>query len=203
MKKFFQLVLATTLTCTAFAADLPNGLYATFETSKGAIVAKLDEKYTPIATANFVGLAMGTRAWRDPKTKQMVKRPMYDNLTFHRVIRDEMIQSGDPTGTSSHDCGFTLPDEFLIGKQFNRPGRLAVANAGQPNTGACQFFITTGAVSRWDNQYTIFGDVVSGMPVVIEIKHAKVHGDKPDDPVKLITVRIQRIGPPPGPKKKK
>jgi cyclophilin family peptidyl-prolyl cis-trans isomerase len=77
-----------------------------------------------------------------------------------------------------------------------------VANSGQPNTGACQFFITTGTVSRWDNQYTIFGDVVSGMDVVLEINHAKLHGDKPDDPVKLISVTIQRMGPPPAAKKK-
>jgi cyclophilin family peptidyl-prolyl cis-trans isomerase len=202
MGKFFRGALLFPIACAAFAGDLPNGLYAIFTTSKGAITAKLDEKYTPIAVANFVGLAMGTRAWKDPKTGMMVKRPMYDNITFHRVIRDEMIQSGDPTGTSGHNCGFTIPDEILIGKTFNRPGRLAVANAGQPNTGACQFFITTGAVSRWDNQYTIFGDVVSGMPVVMEINHAKLHGDKPDDPVKLITVRIQRVGPPPAVKRK-
>jgi cyclophilin family peptidyl-prolyl cis-trans isomerase len=184
------------------ADDLPNGLYAIFTTSKGVITAKLDEKYTPIAVANFVGLATGTRAWRDPKTHMMIKRPMYDNITFHRVIHDEMIQSGDPTGTSAHDCGFTIRDEFLIGKTFNRPGRLAVANAGVPNSGACQFFITTGAVSRWDNMYTIFGDVVSGMPVVMEINRGKLHGDKPDDPVQLITVRIRRVGPPPRVKKK-
>jgi cyclophilin family peptidyl-prolyl cis-trans isomerase len=114
-----------------------------------------------------------------------------------------MIQSGDPTGTSAHDCGFTIPDEFLIGKTFNRPGRLAVANSGAPNSGACQFFISTGSVSRWDNMYTIFGDVVSGLPVVMEINHGKLHGDKPDDPVKLISVRIQRVGPPPQMRKKK
>jgi cyclophilin family peptidyl-prolyl cis-trans isomerase len=204
MRRLLQLALAVLAATAAFAADgLPNGLYAIFTTGKGVITAKLDEKYTPIATANFVGLALGTRAWKDPKTGAMVRRPMYNGLTFHRVIRDEMIQSGDPTGTSAHDCGFTIPDEFLIGKTFNRPGRLAVANAGQPNTGACQFFISTGTVSRWNDQYTIFGDVVSGMDVVMEINHAKLHGDKPDEPVKLISVTIQRVGPPPPPAKKK
>jgi cyclophilin family peptidyl-prolyl cis-trans isomerase len=203
MWKSCQLGVVALAACSVFAADTqPNGLYAIFNTSKGNITAKLDEKYTPIATANFVGLALGSRAWKDPKTGAMVKRPMYNGITFHRVIRDEMIQSGDPTGTSSHNCGFTIPDEILIGKTFNRPGRLAVANSGQPNTGACQFFITTGTVSRWDNQYTIFGDVVSGMDVVLEINHAKLHGDKPDDPVKLISVTIQRMGPPPAAKKK-
>jgi len=202
MKKVIHLLLLAAMGAALMAEDLPDGLYATFTTSKGVFQAKLYEKYTPIAVANFVGLAMGVRPWLDPVTHQMVKRPMYDNITFHRVIRDEMIQSGDPTGTSSHNCGFTIPDEFLIGLQFNRPGRLAVANSGQPNTGACQFFITVGAVPRWDNQYTIFGDVISGMPVVMEINKAPGKGEKPLDPVKLISVRVRRIGPPPQVKKK-
>src|SRR3954451_15719452 len=96
----------------AQTAGLPDGLYAILTTSKGVITAKLQEKYTPLAVQNFVGLAQGTKAWRDPKTETMVKRPMYDNITFRRIIRDEMIQSGDPTGTSSHNCGVTIRDEF-------------------------------------------------------------------------------------------
>ena len=200
MKKLFQLALLFGLATAAFGDDLPNGLYAIFTTSKGVITAKLYEKYTPIAVANFVGLATGTKAWRDPATNTMVKRPMYDNITFHRVIRDEMIQSGDPTGTSSHNCGITVQDEFLIGLTFNKAGRLAVANTGQPDSGACQFFITAGPVPRWDNQYTIFGDVVSGLPVVLEINKGHLRGDKPVEPVLLISVKIQRVGPEPPPK---
>jgi peptidyl-prolyl cis-trans isomerase A (cyclophilin A) len=190
-------LIAIAATKAASAADLPNGLYAIFTTSKGDFTARLYEKYTPKAVENFVGLATGAKAWRDPQTGAMVKRPMYNNITFHRVIRDEMIQSGDPTGTSSHNCGITIPDEFLIGLTFNRAGKLAVANTGQPDSGACQFFITADAVPQWDNHYTIFGDVVSGLPVVIEINHGQVRGDKPVEPVKLISVRIERIGPEP------
>ena len=181
----------------ADADDLPAGLYAIFNTSQGGITAKLYEKYTPKAVENFVGLATGTKAWRDPQTGAVVRRPMYDNITFHRIIRDEMIQSGDPTGTSSHNCGITIRDEFLIGLTFSRPGKLAVANTGQPDSGACQFFITAGAVPQWDNHYTIFGEVVSGMPVVLAINKAPLRGDKPVDPVRLIGVRIQRVGPEP------
>jgi peptidyl-prolyl cis-trans isomerase A (cyclophilin A) len=177
--------------------ELPPGLYAVFNTSEGVITAKLYEKYTPKAVANFVGLATGTKAWRDPKSGGMVKRPMYDNITFHRIIRDEMIQSGDPTATSSHNCGLTIPDEFLIGLTFNTPGKLAVANSGQPDSGGCQFFITAGAVARWNGAYTIFGEVVSGMPVVTTINHVPLRGDKPVDPPRLISVRIQRVGPAP------
>jgi peptidyl-prolyl cis-trans isomerase A (cyclophilin A) len=181
----------------AQTAGLPAGLYAIFTTSKGVITAKLYEKYTPESVRNFVGLAQGTKPWKEPKTGAMVKRPMYDNITFHRVIRNEMIQAGDPTGTSAHDCGITLRDEFLPGLTFNRPGRLAVANTGAPDSGACQFFITTGAVTEWDNKYTIFGDVVKGIEVVNAINHAPLRGDKPVDPVALKSVRIERVGPEP------
>jgi cyclophilin family peptidyl-prolyl cis-trans isomerase len=181
--------------------DLPNGLYAVFTTSEGVITAKLYEKYTPKSVENFVGLATGTKAWRDPKTGAMVKRPMYDNITFHRIIRDEMIQSGDPTGTSSHNCGFTIPDEFLVGLTFNTPGKLAVANTGQPDSGACQFFITAGPVTRWNGAYTIFGEVVRGLPVVEAINHTPLIGDKPVKPARLISVTIQRVGPEPKPRK--
>jgi peptidyl-prolyl cis-trans isomerase A (cyclophilin A) len=202
LKKFAQLALLTSIAAGLFGAheksgDLPNGLYAIFTTSEGAITAKLYEKYTPKAVENFAGLAAGTKAWRDPKTGAMVKRPMYDNITFHRIIRDEMIQSGDPTGTSAHNCGFTIPDEFLIGLTFNTPGKLAVANTGQADSGACQFFITAGPVTRWNNAYTIFGEVVSGMPVVLAINHTPLIGDKPVNPPRLISVTIQRVGPEP------
>lgn len=182
---------------------LPDGLYATFNTSKGTIVAVLYEKYTPKSVRNFVELAEGTKAWRDPQTHVMVKRPMYNNITFHRVLHGQMIQSGDPTGTSRHDCGVSVPDEFLIGLKFSQPGRLAVANSGAPDSGGCQFFITDDLVPSWDQQYTIFGQVVRGQDVVDAIAKAPLHGDKPVDPVKLLSVTIERIGPPPAEKSKK
>jgi len=177
--------------------DLPKGLYAVFTTSEGVITAALYEKYTPISVANFVGLATGTKAWRDPRTGAMVKRPLYDNITFHRILRDEMIQSGDPTAMGNHNCGFTIPDEFLIGLTFSTPGKLAMANTGQPDSAACQFFITAGNVSRWNNVYTIFGEVVRGMPAVMAMNHTPLRGDKPVNPPRLISVRILRIGPEP------
>jgi peptidyl-prolyl cis-trans isomerase A (cyclophilin A) len=202
LKRLAHLALLIRI-ATAAPGELPPGLYAVFTTSQGVITAKLEEKYTPKTVENFVGLATGTKAWRDPKTGAMVKRPMYDNLTFHRIIRDEMIQTGDPTATSSHNCGFTIPDEFLIGLTFNSPGKLAMANSGQPDSGACQFFITAGAVARWNGAYTVFGEVVSGMPVVNAINHVPLRGDKPVDPPHLISVRIQRVGPEPKSKSKK
>ncbi len=173
---------------------LKQGLYAIFQTSDGTIIARLYEKDTPIAVRNFVALAQGMKPWKEPKTGAMVKRPLYENLSFHRVLPGLMIQSGDPTGTGSHNCGITIPDEFLPGLRFDRAGKLGVANTGSPDSGGCQFFITTDVMSQWSGKYTIFGDVVSGLEVANKISRGRVRGDRPVDPAKLIGVTIERIG---------
>ena len=204
MKWFCPLILLATA---AFAekppAALKPGLYASFDTGKGTIVALLYEKVTPASVKNFIELAQGVKPWRDPKTGAMVRRPMYNNITFHRVLHGQMIQSGDPTGTSAHNCGVRVPDELRLGLNFDRAGRLAVANTGAPNSGGCQFFITDDLIRNWNQQYTIFGQVVSGMDVVDAISHAPLHGDKPVDPVKLISVTIFRVEPGSSAEKKK
>lgn len=191
MLRFTLLLLAAA----SFAAEpQPNGLYATFHTSMGNFTARLYEKETPLTVANFVALAQGRKATRSPKTGKLEARPLYDNITFHRVVAGEMIQSGDPTGTGFHNCGFTIPDEYLPGLRFDIAGKLAMANTGDPNSGGCQFFITVGPMSSWNGKYAIFGLVVQGLDVVDRINHARVHGDKPVDPVKLIAVTIERVG---------
>jgi peptidyl-prolyl cis-trans isomerase A (cyclophilin A) len=193
------LVLATSLTA---QKPLPNGLYAVFETSMGTFKARLYEKDTPITVENFVGLAAGTKAWRDPQTQRMVKRSLYNDITFHRVVADEIIQAGDPTGTGRHNCGFTIRDEFLPGLRFDRPGKLAMANTGAGDSGGCQFFITVAPMQQWDGKYTIFGSIVEGEDVVERINHVRIVDQKPVTPVKLISVLIERIGPEPKPRKK-
>ena len=185
------------------AQQRPNGLYAIFNTSMGTITARLLEKDTPATVENFVGLAQGSKATRSPRNGALVKVPLYNNITFHRVVPGEMIQSGDPTGTGFHNCGFTIRDEFLPGLRFDNAGKLAMANTGGPDSGGCQFFITDGPVRSWDGKYTIFGVVVEGQDVVTKIDHAPVHGDKPVNPVRLISVTIERIGPEPVKKRKK
>lgn len=185
------------------APALPGGLYAIFSTSVGKFTARLYEKDTPISVANFVGLAQGTRAWRDPKTRTLVKRPLYDNITFHRVLPGRMIQSGSADGTSTHNCGIAIRDEFLPGLRFDHPGRLAMANSGDQDSGGCQFFITTEPVLEWNGKYAIFGTVVEGIEVADRISHAPLHGDQPVDPVKLLGVTIERVGPEPVHKTKK
>lgn len=191
--KLFSVVLVAALSWAQSSENRSPGLYATFITSKGDITAKLYEKYTPIAVQTFVGLAQGTRAWREPKTGAMVKRPLYNNITFHRVLTGEMIQAGDPTGLGNHNCGIRIPDEILPGLRFDRGGKLATANTGDPNTGGCQFFFTVDSVPQWTGKYTIFGEVVSGQNVVDAISRAPLKGDKPVDPVKLTTVVIERV----------
>ena len=193
LKRFIELA-AIAAALAGQNPQLKPGLYAVFQTSNGAIMARLYEKETPIAVRNFVALAQGTKPWKDPKTGAMVKRPLYDNLIFHRVLLGLMIQSGDPTATGSHNCGITIRDEFLPGLRFDRAGKLAVANTGDPNSGGCQFFITTDVMSQWSGKYTIFGEVVSGLDVADKISHVRVRGDRPVEPVKLIGVTIERIG---------
>ena len=176
---------------------LPQGLYAVFDTSMGSFKARLYEKDTPIAVATFVGLATGTKPWRDPQTQRMVRRPLYNDITFHRIVGDEMIQSGDPTGTGRHNCGFTIRDEFLPGLRFDRPGKLAMANTGAPDSSGCQFFITVAPMSQWDQKYTIFGYIVEGQDVVDRINHVRTVDQKPVERVALKSVLIERIGPDP------
>src|SRR5712691_3972268 len=142
------LILAATLVAqtpppsTLDTSKLEPGLYATINTSMGSITALLFEKETPATVANFIGLARGTKPWLDPKTRKATIRPLYANIIFHRVIPQFMIQTGDPTGVGNHNCGFLMKDEIVASLKFDRPGRLAMANTGTPNSGACQFFIT-------------------------------------------------------------
>jgi peptidyl-prolyl cis-trans isomerase A (cyclophilin A) len=198
--RFAIVLLASACAC---AQNRPDGLYAVFQTSSGTFTAKLYEKEAPETVSNFVALATGAKATADPRTGALVKRPLYNNITFHRVVSGEMIQSGDPTGTGRHNCGVRLRDEMLPGLRFSVAGKLAMANSGQPDSGGCQFFITVGPMPVWDGKYAIFGNVVEGREVVSKINRQPVRGDKPVDPVKLISVTIDRVGPQPASKKKK
>jgi cyclophilin family peptidyl-prolyl cis-trans isomerase len=123
----------------------PDGLYTNISTSVGDITLKLYEEQAPVTVKNFLGLATGRKSWIDPKTQQRVSRPLYNGLTFHRVIPGFMIQGGDPTGTGMGGTD-VIKDEFVPTLKFDQPGRLAMANAG-PHTGSCQFFITEGPPS--------------------------------------------------------
>jgi peptidyl-prolyl cis-trans isomerase A (cyclophilin A) len=155
-------------------ANIPEGkgdLYAVFQTSRGNIVVKLFEKDAPKTVANFVGLATGKQEWVDPRTGQKSKAKLYDGTVFHRVIPQFMIQGGDPLGSGTGGPGYRFEDEFQSGRQFDKPGLLAMANAG-PNTNGSQFFITEVPTPHLNNRHTIFGEVVKGGDLVPQIARA-------------------------------
>jgi peptidyl-prolyl cis-trans isomerase A (cyclophilin A) len=175
------------------APQYPPGLYALITTSAGVITAQLFEKEAPVTVHAFIGLARGTQPWLDPKTRKPATHPLYENLIFHRVIPEFMIQTGDPTATGAYDCGFKLPDEFVAGLKFDRPGRLAMANAG-PGTAACQFFITEDKYAAGNGHYAIFGQVVDGQPLVAKISHVlRDDHDRPRSPTKLLKITFMRM----------
>ncbi len=160
-------------------------IYATFKTSSGDIVVKLLPEKAPKTVANFVELAEGTKEWKDPRSGQSQKKPLYDGTVFHRVIPDFMIQGGDPLGTGTGGPGYRFEDEIGPDNRFNRPGLLAMANAG-PNTNGCQFFITEVPTPHLDRGHTIFGEVVQGTELVRKIALAG------NSKVKLEKVTITR-----------
>lgn len=120
---------------------------AILHTTAGDLKCELFPAKAPKAVANFIGLANGTKDWKDPATGKAVQgKPLYDGVIFHRTIPEFMIQGGDPSGTGSGDVGFTFEDELHADLLFDKPGRLAMANRG-PNTNSSQFFITEKEVS--------------------------------------------------------
>ncbi len=146
-------------------------LFATFKTSMGDIVVKLLAKDAPKTVENFVGLANGEKEWTDPRTGKKTTARLYDSTVFHRVIPDFMIQGGDPLGQGTGGPGYRFEDEFQSGRSFNKPGLLAMANAG-PNTNGSQFFITEVPTPHLNNRHTIFGEVVKGFDLVLKIARA-------------------------------
>jgi peptidyl-prolyl cis-trans isomerase A (cyclophilin A) len=159
---------------------MAENLTATFQTSLGEIVVKLLPEKAPKTVANFVDLAEGTKEWKDPKSGQAVKKPLYDGTVFHRVILDFMIQGGDPLGTGTGGPGYKFEDEIGADNRFDRPGLLAMANAG-PNTNGSQFFITEVPTPHLNRGHTIFGEVVKGLELIRKISlagNAKVKLEK-------------------------
>jgi peptidyl-prolyl cis-trans isomerase A (cyclophilin A) len=156
------------------STGIPQGkgdLYAIFQTSQGNITVRLFEKDAPETVANFVGLATGAKEWTDPRTGKKTHDKLYDGTVFHRVIPQFMIQGGDPLGTGTGDPGYRFKDEFQSGHKFDKPGLLAMANAG-PNTNGSQFFITEVPTPHLNNRHTIFGEVVKGFELVPKIARA-------------------------------
>jgi cyclophilin family peptidyl-prolyl cis-trans isomerase len=180
MKKQILLLLLLTASfysCKEEKNNLPDGLFAQIETNKGTIIVQLDYEKAPVTVANFVTLAEGKNEFIT--NENLKNKPFYDGLKFHRVLKEFMIQTGDPLGTGSGDTGYKFKDEFSDLK-FDKGGVLAMANNG-PTTNSSQFFITHLETPWLEGRHTIFGKVVEkGMDVVNKIEQ--------NDFIKTITI---------------
>jgi len=154
-----------------------DGIFATINTNKGAIVLELDFQKAPVTVANFISLAQGKNEF--VTDKKLKGKPFFDGLKFHRVISDFMIQGGDPQGTGAGGPGYSFKDEFIPELKFEKGGVLAMANSG-PKTNGSQFFITHKETPWLNGKHTIFGHVIEGMDIVNSIAQ--------DDVIKNIVI---------------
>jgi peptidyl-prolyl cis-trans isomerase A (cyclophilin A) len=172
--------------------QLAPGTYAEFITSEGNFTCRLYASEAPMTVANFIGLVEGTKEWRQPRTNVIVKKPFYNGLIFHRVLKGFMIQSGCPRGDGKGGPGYIFADEFNDKLKFDRAGLLAMANSGA-NTNGSQFFITLGPAPHLNHLHTIFGEVVSGMDVVEKIGQSKTCGHPYDRPINDVVIKEVKI----------
>ena len=170
-------------------------------TSEGDIKINLFDDETPETVANFLGLATGEKKWIDPMTGQPSHEPFYNGLTFHRIIKDFMIQGGCPLGNGTGGPGYDFDDEIVPDLKFDHPYLLAMANAGLRRgmdgkihgTNGSQFFITTVPTPWLDGHHTIFGEVADDDSKAVVDKLEAVNTDRmdrPTEPVGIVSVEV-------------
>ena len=160
-------------------------------TNQGQFTVRLMPDHAPKTVANFTDLATGGREWTDPRDRQTKNEALYPGTIFHRVIDGFMIQGGDPTGTGTGGPGYTFEDEVPSGAPgFDKPGLLAMANAG-PGTNGSQFFVTVAAAPWLTGKHTIFGEVTEGYEVVEAISKAATGAqDRPREDVVIERIEV-------------
>jgi peptidyl-prolyl cis-trans isomerase A (cyclophilin A) len=179
---------------TAEATTVPNGPFVVMDTSMGRITCQFYQKQTPNAVANFIALATGAKDWTDPNTnKVMHHKPIYNGTIFHRVIPEFMIQGGDPLGTGMGGPGYAFDDELDPGLNFDKAGRLAMANSG-PNSNGSQFFITEVPYETLNQHYTLIGQCDDSSVAVVKTI-ARVQRDSDDKPLTAVTLDKVTIVP--------
>jgi peptidyl-prolyl cis-trans isomerase A (cyclophilin A) len=197
MRKYLILVLiiflsSLTLWSQAKAATASGKPTAVIDTTAGKLTCTLFPDKAPIGVANFIGLADGSKDWTSPITHQKKHGvALYDGTIFHRVIPNFMIQGGDPMGTGAGDPGYAFKNETSSDLKFDRPGRMAYANAG-PGTNGSQFFITEIAYSSLNGGYTIFGQCDDASVALVKqiARMGRDSNDRPYKPVKINHITI-------------
>lgn len=169
-----------------------GSLWVHLDTTVGTVSCLLHWEAAPVTVGNFVGLATGSQAWTDPRTGEPGDGAMYPGTIFHRVIPGFMVQGGDPLGDGSGGPGYRFPDEIDPGLRFDRPGLLAMANAG-PGTNGSQFFVTDVATPHLNARHTIFGECSeSSIATVLKMAHLPRDGrDMPSPPIVLEDIRFE------------
>ncbi|MCC3281763.1 MULTISPECIES: peptidylprolyl isomerase [Arthrobacter] len=164
---------------------------ATVHTSKGDIRINLFGNHAPKTVRNFVGLATGEIEWTDPATGEKTSRPLYDGTIFHRIIKDFMIQGGDPLGRGTGGPGYQFDDEISPDLDFTAPYKLAMANAGIQmgrGTNGSQFFITSVPTTWLQGKHTIFGEVADDESKAVVDALNAVDTDMRDKPTEDIVI---------------
>ena len=167
---------------------------ATIHTNYGDIVVNLFGNHAPLTVENFIGLADGSRQWKHPRTGEIMNTPLYKDVVFHRIIKDFMIQGGDPLGMGVGGPGYQFKDEIHPELSFSKPYLLAMANAG-PGTNGSQFFITVAPTPHLNNRHTIFGEVTAedSQKVVQAIAStATDRYDRPVEPIVITSIEIKQ-----------
>jgi len=181
MKKlnfFLILILAVTfLNCNSSKSNNTNKNIMKVETNQGTFKIKLYPDEAPKTVAHI---------------KELIAKSFFDGIIFHRIIKDFVIQGGDPTGTGTGGSGKSISDEFSNNLKHNKKGMVAMANSGRPNSQDSQFYITLAPLDFLDGKYTVFGEVIDGMDIITKIGNVKTDAnDRPVEEVKMLKVTME------------